>query len=327
MENNTSKAQKIVRILVAVLAVAAVGIGVYANRQASKVKQTEVKEENLQVSEEMEEELKGEYVNVAVFGVNERSAEDKTADSDAVYVASLNTGSKEIKLLPVYGNAMMKQDGSDVKMKDAYADGGAEEAIAALNETLELNIKDYVSLDLGALVEIIDTLGGIEIDVEQDEIPHINGYAQSIAKAYGKETVNVEAEGKQKLDGSQAAGYCRIRVTDGGDVKRADRQREVMEQIFQKLEEADFSQVDKILDTLLPKLETSFDKSEIVAYAADAADYKISSIPSYPRAIKEQERKEEKEGEQFTDYEEIVEGTDIKKDVADIHKELFGAGE
>ncbi len=287
MENNTSKAQKIVRILVAVLAVAAVGIGVYANRQASKVKQTEVKEENLQVSEEMEEELKGEYVNVAVFGVNERSAEDKTADSDAVYVASLNTGSKEIKLLPVYGNAMMKQDGSDVKMKDAYADGGAEEAIAALNETLELNIKDYVSLDLGALVEIIDTLGGIEIDVEQDEIPHINGYAQSIAKAYGKETVNVEAEGKQKLDGSQAAGYCRIRVTDGGDVKRADRQREVMEQIFQKLEEADFSQVDKILDTLLPKLETSFDKSEIVAYAADAAE----------------------------------------KDVADIHKELFGAGE
>ncbi len=272
MENNTSKAQKIVRILVAVLAVAAVGIGVYANRQASKVKQTEVKEENLQVSEEMEEELKGEYVNVAVFGVNERSAEDKTADSDAVYVASLNTGSKEIKLLPVYGNAMMKQDGSDVKMKDAYADGGAEEAIAALNETLELNIKDYVSLDLGALVEIIDTLGGIEIDVEQDEIPHINGYAQSIAKAYGKETVNVEAEGKQKLDGSQAAGYCRIRVTDGGDVKRADRQREVMEQIFQKLEEADFSQVDKILDTLLPKLETSFDKSEIVAYAADAAE-------------------------------------------------------
>ncbi len=116
-------------------------------------------------------------------------------------------------------------------------------------------------------------------------------------------------------------------MTDGGDVKRADRQREVMEQIFQKLEEADFSQVDKILDTLLPKLETSFDKSEIVAYAADAADYKISSIPSYPRAIKEQERKEEKEGEQFTDYEESVEGTDIKKDVADIHKELFGAGE
>ena len=92
MENNTSKAQKIVRILVAVLAVAAVGIGVYANRQASKVKQTEVKEENLQVSEETEEELKDEYVNVAVFGVNERSAEDKTADSDAVYVASLNTG-------------------------------------------------------------------------------------------------------------------------------------------------------------------------------------------------------------------------------------------
>ena len=326
MGNNTSKAQKIVRILVAVLVVAAVGIGVYANRQASKVKQTEVKEESLQVSEETEEELKDAYVNVAIFGVNERSAEDKTADSDAVYVASLDTGSKEVRLLPVYGNTMMKRDGSEIKMKEAYADGGAEEAIAVLNETLELNIKDYVSMDLGALVEIIDSLGGIEIDVKQDEIPHINGYAQSIAKAYGKETVNVEAEGKQKLDGSQAAGYCRIRVTDGGDVKRADRQKEVMEQVLQKLEEADFSQTDKILDILLPQLETSFEKSEIIAYAADAADYKVSSIPAYPRAIKEQERKEKKEGEQFTDYEEIVEGTDCEKDVADIHKELFGTG-
>ncbi len=209
MENNTSKAQKIVRILVAVLAVAAVGIGVYANRQASKVKQTEVKEENLQVSEEMEEELKGEYVNVAVFGVNERSAEDKTADSDAVYVASLNTGSKEIKLLPVYGNAMMKQDGSDVKMKDAYADGGAEEAIAALNETLELNIKDYVSLDLGALVEIIDTLGGIEIDVEQDEIPHINGYARQRDSKCGS---------RREAEAGRIAG-CRV-LPDPGDGRR-----------------------------------------------------------------------------------------------------------
>lgn len=325
-ESSTGKAQKIVRILVAVLVVAVVGIGVYANRQASKVKQTEVKEENLQVSEEMEEELKDAYVNVAVFGVNERSAEDKTADSDAVYVASLDTDSKEVRLLPVYGNTMMKRDGSEIKMKEAYAGGGAEEAIAVLNETLDLNIKDYVSMDLGALVEIVDTLGGIEIDVKQDEIPHINGYAQSIAKAYGKETAAVEAEGKQKLDGPQAAGYCRIRVTDGGDVKRADRQKEVIGQVFQKLEEADFSQVDKILDALLPQLETSFDKSEIIAYAADAPDYKISSIPAYPRAIKEQERKEKKEGEQFTDYEEIVEGTDCEKDVADIHKELFGDG-
>lgn len=321
-QKKTSK-KKIIIGVIAVLAAVAIGIGVYANSKLSKVKQTTVDEDKLEISEEVEEEIGTDYLNVAIFGVNEKTAGDKSVDSDAVYVASLNQETKEVKIFSVYGNTMMQHEGKTVKMKEVYAEGGAEEAIAVLNETLELNIKDYVTLNFAAMVDLVDTLGGIEIDVTEEEIPHINGYAQGIAKMLGKKTEDITAAGKQKLNGVQATGYCRIRVTDGGDVKRGSRQMEVINKILEKLKSSGFEQVDKCMDVVLPNVETNFENGDIISYGADAKKYKITLVPAFPRTIKEQVRQPEKEGVQFADFEEIVEGTDIKKDVEDIHKELF----
>ena len=322
-EKKTTSKKKIIIGVIVVLAAVAIGIGVYANSKLSKVKQTTVDEDKLEISEEVEEEIGTDYLNVAIFGVNAKAAGDKAVDSDAVYVASLNQETKEVKIFSVYGNTLMQHEGKTVKMKEAYAEGGAEEAIAVLNETLELNIKDYVTLNFAAMVDLIDTLGGIEIDVTEEEIPHINGYAQGIAKALGKKTKDITAAGKQKLDGVQATGYCRIRVTDGGDVKRGSRQMEVINKMLEKLKSSGFEQVDKCMDVVLPNVETNFENGDIISYGADAKKYKITLVPAFPRTIKEQVRQPEKEGVQFADFEEIVEGTDIKKDVEDIHKELF----
>ena len=192
-EKKTTSKKKIIIGVIAVLAAAAIGIGVYANSKLSKVKQTTVDEDQLEISEEVEEEIGANYLNVAIFGVNAKSADDKAVDSDAVYVASLNEKTKEVKIFSVYGNTMLEHNGKSVKMKEAYAEGGAEEAIAVLNENLDLNIKDYVTLNFAAMVDMIDTLGGIEIEVTEEEIPHINGYAQGIAKALGKDTPDVTA--------------------------------------------------------------------------------------------------------------------------------------
>ena len=323
LESAAKSSNKKKIIIGAVVAAIVVGVGVYANSKLDKVKQTPVKEEELKVDKETEEEVEEEFLNVAIFGVNVKSESDKTSDSDAVYVASLNQKTKEVKLLPVYGNTMMKSGSDTIKMKEAYAKGGAQEAIAVLNENLNLNIKDYVSLNFQSMVDAIDILGGIEIDVKKDEIPHINGYAEGIAKALGKEVKVVEKEGAQLLDGSQATGYCRIRVTDGGDVQRGNRQVEVINKMLAKLKEANFSQMDKIMDAVFPQVETNFDKAEMINYGKDAAAYKLTTIPAFPREIKEQVRKSQEEGVQFNDFEEVVEGTNVEKDVADIHNELF----
>lgn len=324
MEENKNNKKKIIIGVVAVVAALAVAIGVYANSKLSKIRHKEVNEDKLQVSEEVEEKVADEYLNVAIFGVNAKSEKDKTVDSDAVYVASLNRTTKEVKLLPVYGNTMMKHEGKNVKMKEAYATGGAEKAIAVLNENLKLNIKDYVTLNFQALVDVIDKIGGIEIDVTKEEIPHINGYDQGIAKLLGKKAKEIQKEGKQVLDGCQAVGYCRIRVTDGGDVKRGSRQMEVINKTIAKMKESNFAQVNELIDLIFPQIQTNFEKTEMISYGKDAAAYTITTLPAYPRTIKEQVRKPLEEGQQFADFEEIVEGTDCEKDVKDIHNELFG---
>lgn len=323
-KNNKNNKKKIIIGVVAVIAALAVAIGVYANSKLSKIQHEEVNEDELQISEEVEEEVADEYLNVAIFGVNAKSEKDKTVDSDAVYVASLNLTTKEVKLLPVYGNTVMKHEGKNVKMKEAYATGGAENAIAVLNENLELNIKDYVTLNFQALVDVIDKIGGIEIDVTKEEIPHINGYDQGIAKILGKKAKEIKKEGKQVLDGCQAVGYCRIRVTDGGDVKRGSRQMEVINKTIAKMKESNFAQVNELIDLVFPQIQTNFEKTEMISYGKDAPAYTITTIPAYPRSIKEQVRKPLEKGQQFADFEEIVEGTDCEKDVKDIHNELFG---
>lgn len=304
--------------ILAIVLTAGAAVGMYANSRLSKVERVEIDEEELQISEELDEELKDEYLNVAVFGVD-----IKDGESDAVYVASLNRTTKEVRLLPVYGNTLMAHGSETLRMKDAYADGGAEEAIAVLNENLELNIKDYVSVNFEAMVDMIDILGGIELDITEEEIPHVNGYAQDIAGWLGKEEKEIRSAGPQLLDGIQATGYCRIRVTDGGDVKRGSRQQEVINKMMEKLKDAGFSQLDQIIDVVFPQVETSFDKSEMISYGKDAAAYSLTILPAFPRGIKEQVRKPEEEGVQFTDYEEIVEGISFEKDVADVHDELF----
>lgn len=207
--------KKVIIGIVAVIAVAVIGAGVYASGKLSKINKKEVNEETIQVDEKTEEELGEEYLNVAVFGVNTISEDEEAVDSDVVFVVSLNTKTKEVKLLPVYGNTFLEYNGEEVRMKDVYAKDGAEGAITLLNETLDLNIKDYVSVNFKALADAIDILGGVEIDVTKEEIPHINGYAQGIAELYSKKAPVVEKPGKQTLDGIQAAAYCRIRVTEG----------------------------------------------------------------------------------------------------------------
>lgn len=323
MEENKNKKKKIIIGCIAVVLALLVGVGVYAGTKLSKIKKGKVDTVKLNISKEVDKELGDNYLNVAVFGVNVASPQDSVVDSDAVYVVSLNKKTKEVRMFSVYGNAMMKSNGKEIKMKEAYAKGGPEKAISVLNETLRLNIEKYVSINFKAMADAIDILGGIEINVQPDEISHINGYAQGIAELMGKQPKQVTAAGNQLLDGVQATGYCRIRVTEGGDVKRGSRQQEVITKMLGKLKEAKFSQMDKIIDSVFSQVETNFKTKEIVDYGKDAMSYKVEILKPYPRQIKPQVRKPVDPNVPFTDYEEIVEGIDVKKDVEEIHGELF----
>lgn len=239
--------------------------------------------ESLSISQEAKERGTG-YLNVALFGVDSRDNElGAGTRSDTIMIASLNRETLEVKLVSVYRDTLLQlYDGSLNKANAAYAFGGPEGAIKLLNENLDMNIEHYVTVNFNALVEVIDMIGGIEIDVQEDEISYITGYATEIIKVTGKDAMGVFEPGSQILNGTTATAYARIRYTAGGDVRRSERQREVLAKVVEKAQGLSLSQINKIIDKVFPMVSTNFTLTEILTYAKDAFDYQLVDSAGFP---------------------------------------------
>lgn len=224
------------------------------------------------------------YLNVALFGLDTR-ANDPTmgSRSDTIMIASLNRETKEVKIISVYRDTLLQQeDGSYNKANAAYSFDGVEGAISLLNKNLDLDIQHYVTVDFAALVHVIDAVGGIEVDVTEEEIPYINGYAVEIIQNTGVDTWAVTEPGLQNLTGVQATAYARIRKTLGDDFKRTERQRDVLTKTAAKLQQADLGTLNTIIDKVFPMVETNFTLTEILAYAKDITKYWFGETTGFP---------------------------------------------
>lgn len=297
------------------LAVATIGVGLVASKLA-KIEQTVLEPEALNISEEVEHETG--YLNVALFGVDSRENTVGIGNlSDSIMVASLNKETKEVKVSSIFRDTVLEQkDGSYNKANSAYAFGGPEEAVALLNKNLDLDIQHYVSVNFNSLVDVIDALGGVEIDVQEDEIEYINGYGTEVKKVTGVDTPDVTETGLQTLTGVQATSYTRIRYTKGDDFRRAERQREVLQQIVVKAQRANLSQINKIIDRVFPEIATNFTLSEILEYAKDVMKYKLTETTGFPF---------EKTTDNFSDAGSVVIPTTLESNVIQLHQFLFGS--
>ncbi len=297
------------------LIVIVVVIAVLASKM-SKLGLTNLDPDKLSISDELEYDEKG-YLNVALFGLDTRAKDKEMGSrSDTIMIASLNRETKEVKLVSVYRDTLLQQDdGSYNKANAAYSFGQAEEAIAMLNRNLDMNIRHYVTVDFSALVDVIDALDGIEIDVTEEEIPYINGYAVEIIKNTGVDTWAVTQPGLQILTGVQATAYARIRYTAGDDFKRAERQRTVLTKIAEKAQGVKLSTLNKIIDRVFPKVETNFTMAEMLAYAKDVKKYKLCETTGFP---------EDRDGMIYGDVGDVVLPYTLEDNVIALHKYLFG---
>lgn len=224
------------------------------------------------------------YKNIALFGVDSRDDNlGKGTRTDTIMIASLNEETGDVKLISIFRDTYLNI-GNDTynKANAAYSAGGPEQAINMLNMNLDLDIVDYVTVDFSALVDTIDALGGIPIDVQEDEIEHLNNYQIGTSEVTGDKIINVTSTGLQTLNGLQAVSYCRIRYTAGDDFKRAERQRNVLMEVAKKAKTADIGTLNSIINQVFPKIKTSFTTTEMIAYAADAAKYNITDSTGFP---------------------------------------------
>ncbi len=144
----------------------------------------------------------------------------------------------------------------DDKITNAYAFGGPEFTMKTLNENFKVNVEDFMAVNFTSLPEIIDKLGGVKINIIQEEIHHIPG---------------ITSPGEQVLNGEQALAYFRIRYATGGDYKRTERQRVVLEAVFENLKSTPTKEYPSLIDDFLPYIETNMSSMDMIKLATDVA--------------------------------------------------------
>lgn len=270
-------------VLVIVLGVIA-GIGAwYVGDKLGKVNYVDINEENLEINEKVEEQLTG-YRTIAIFGVDSRENElVKGTRSDCIILATINEKTKEVTLTSVYRDTYLEITGRKLdKITHAYAYGGAELAISTLNTNLDLNIKEFVTVNFDAVVDIVDAVGGVNIDITNSELQYINEYIDEINRVTQHKSKHVTKAGKQKLDGVQALAYGRIRYTAGGDYKRTERMRDIMMAVVEKVKKMNISQLNSLADKVLPIVYTNISSGEIISLIPQVATYKITDSMGWP---------------------------------------------
>lgn len=269
----------------------AIGIMYVVVTATDEVERKDIDEEKIRINEEVVEimqdtednTVKG-YRNIALFGVDARDGElGKGTRSDSIIIASINLDTQEIKLISVFRDTYLNLGNDSYnKCNAAYANGGPEQAISMLNMNLDLNITDYVTIGFGGLIDSVDALGGIEMEVTEAEISHLNNYQLSMSKELGVDYIPIEKSGKQLLNGMQATAYCRIRYTKGDDFRRAERQRDVLTAMMDKAKGASVSSLTDMVNAILPEVETSLGVNEIISVLGSLAGYNVVASDGFP---------------------------------------------
>lgn len=277
------------RILVIVLIILSILAGVtfwFVSDKLGKIGKEEINKHEIGISEETSKQLKG-YRNIALLGIDSREDDYGLGNrSDCIIIASLNQDTNEIKLISVYRDTYVYVTENNKKRLDkithAYSYGGAQNALKSLNEALDLNISEFVTVNFDAVIAAVDSLGGVYIDIDSSEIKYINDYIDATSKSSEVKSSHITSTGKQKLDGVQAVAYSRIRYTAGGDYKRTERMRTVVEAMLSKAKTLGISQLNSFADVVLPRIKTNISTGEIWSLIPSLASFKVTESIGWP---------------------------------------------
>lgn len=226
------------------------------------------------------EEVEG-ITNVLLIGSDEREGEEG-ARSDSMIIATLDNNNKNIKLTSLYRDTLVNIPGyGEEKLNSAYQLGGVNLLIKTIEDNYKIAIKDYITINFNGFEEVIDEVGGIEIDVKEHLLSELNKY---IGESTGGNDCPVNESGPQLLNGKQALAYARIRYNCGDDYERAERQREVLVKIAEKIKETNPIKYLGIGNVMLKYIKTDIDPIDAVnmaytIYSFDKLEIKQISIP------------------------------------------------
>lgn len=277
MNKFSGKKKIIISILSVILILISIGAG-YIYSLSSKVNRVDIDRQNvLDTGKELPKEA-SDVITIALFGSDFSELYEVSA-ADATMILSIDTKNNNIKLGSLMRDIYLDlPEGGKMNLNYTILDGGPSSIMKTINYNFNLNIDKFVQVDLRRLPKIIDSLGGVEMEITEDELKYINGYIDSIDENNGTKTEHIYSAGKQLLNGTQASAYCRIRYTAGRDFKRTERQRDVLEALFLKFKDISVTEVPGLINEILPLVTTNLTNGEIISIATKALGMGLNNI-------------------------------------------------
>lgn len=263
------------------------------------------------------------HTNIAVFGVDSRDMKDDSGSrSDAIVVMSIDNIHRKVRMFSVYRDTLLdlgKDTGLD-KVTHAYYYGGAQQAVASLNRNLDLDINKAVVINWKSVADLVDSLGGIKINVRDSELDEINHYVGGTAKAVGSEAVPLKSAGMQTLNGAQAVTYARIRKDAArGDYRRNERMKTVMKKTFKKMKKAGPLKLLAVSNKTAPEIRTNMSALTLLV---TAFNFKLCTIDNKTRGWPY--RVEGWTGNPGNGYAWYGPPKNLANNVSKLHAEFFG---
>ena len=226
-------------------------------------------ETNKIISETNYNKVKG-IKNILLVGIDARNLNEPSR-SDSMMILTIDNKHKDIKLTSLARDTYVNIPGhGKQKLTHAYAYGGINLLLETIETNFELDLDSYAIVNFFGFVDIINAIGGVEVDVQSSELKELNTYitnGQAIDKVAENEKVETISEpGIHNLNGYQALAYARIRYNDSA-YGRDNRQRKIIEATLKKMSEVSPLKYPSILDSILPSIKTNMKPTDILGLA------------------------------------------------------------
>ena len=242
------------------------------------------------------DELISDYRNILLVGVDVggQKSIDRGANADVIMIVSINESTGKIRLISVLRDTLLRLENPGSYHKGRLYDKANSQLcytdiadmISMINRNLDLNIKDYIVLNWLAAAQVVDTLGGIEVSIENPEvIRYMNGYLTEVNQQTGIWSEQLDGSGTYNLTGTQAVAFCRVRYAGLGDVGRTGNQRMIIERCLKKVKELILTKPTTVVRAVsigMDSIATNLSMLELGNLAFQAGDFEIEESISFP---------------------------------------------
>ena len=213
-------------------------------------------------------------INILLIG-NDSRQNGEDGRSDAMILLSVSTKTKGIYMTSLLRDIYVDIPGHDGnRLNVAYSYGGAELLMETIKHNYDITINRYVLVNFEAFANLVDSVGGVELELTSEEIEYVNGYLVEynmlLGRPQGTDNMDTSVSGLVHLNGAQALAYSRNRYI-GTDFGRTERQRKVLAAVFGRLPKAALTNFNGLMDGLLPNLTTNLTKEECFRLSLMAA--------------------------------------------------------